>query len=190
MKFGACCCLAIVLSICISFMCFYWTLYNTATAYDEAPLTNGALSYDSCGYSSTLDPEYVDGSFDTQWTQVYKFNAIMYTILVSFSAVSLLCLAVPACSGVVLCCVQCAICPLFAAVVLTGVRRLNSTGASCALSTDIVGTEDGVDVTFADNAATLRALFIAQCVMHLPTVCCLTFAMQFSIMGDAGNASE
>ena len=157
-KLASCCCLVLALSVSISFMCFYWSLYNTTVQYDA--LDTAPTNYDGCGLDSTEVPAYlVNGMIETGWTQVFRFNAIMYTIIVSFVGVAMLCLAVPACSGVTLCCAFCAVTPLFAAIILTGVRRFNSNGDLCASSTAISNSE--TLETFMDNAATLKALFIA-----------------------------
>ena len=112
----------------------------------------------------------------------------MYTIIVAFVGFSLICLALPAFSSIALCCVSCAVCPLVAAIILTGVRRLNSNGKICAMSTEISNVE--TNETFQDNASTLKALFIAQCAMHIPTVICFACSMQLSAAGDSVNASE
>ena len=53
-KLASCCCLALALSVSISFMCFYWSLYNTADIYDF--LDNGPTNYDGCGLDSTEVP--------------------------------------------------------------------------------------------------------------------------------------
>ena len=101
------------------------------------------------------------------------------------TATSLLALCIPGVSAVLMCCGNCTICPLVAAMILTGIRRLNDNGALCAQSTAISEADTGA--TFEDNGATMRALFIAQCVMYIPTFCCFNFGFQFSLVGDAAN---
>ena len=94
---------------------------------------------------------------------MFKFNAILYAILMSIAATSMLCLWVPGCSCALMCCNICGMLPLLAAIITTGIRRLNSNGSVCAYSTAIVDPVTGE--TFADNGATMKALFIAQCVL-------------------------
>lgn len=142
-------------------MCFYWQLYNGASAYDKAEGQPG-FTYDNCGI--VREEGSLKGEFTTGWTQVYKFNAIMYTIIVCFAFCGMFCLAVPMASCCGVCCIQIAIFPLIVAIIITGVRTLNATGKACSLSTEIVSE----GVTFGDNGATLKALFITQCVMHVP----------------------
>ena len=68
LKIGACTCLFMVLTIGLTFMSFYWGLYNTASAYDENAANT--LSYDDC----TRTPLTVDDiASKTCWTQVFKF---------------------------------------------------------------------------------------------------------------------
>ena len=119
---------------------------------------------------------------------MFKFNAIMYAIFMAFAATSMVCLWVPACSCLIMICNFCAITPLFVAIVMTGIRRLNSNGTQCAESTAISDPTTGE--TFADNGTTMKALFIAQCVLQCPMACLIGFAIQTTAMGDAANASE
>ena len=65
-------------------------------------------------------------------------------------------------------------CLLVVAMIVTGIRRLDVDGEYCATSTAI--SEPDTGATFADNAKTLRALFIAQCAMFIPTCCCFNMA--------------
>ena len=182
-KIGACCCLTTVLIIGLCFMSFYWGLYNTAAAYDENAANT--LTYDQCGG--------VFGEEDlvkaTGWTQAFKFQAILYTIMVTIYSVSILSLCIPFVNQCIMCCQICTICPMVAAIILTGVRRLNTSGSVCAANTtDIVDTETGD--TFATNGQTMKAIFIAQCVMYLPTVIAASVSIQLSIMGEAMNATH
>ena len=126
--------------------------------------------------------------FDSGWTQVFKFNAIIYTVILTMSGVSLLALAVPGLSAGILCCTNCAILPLIAAMILTGIRRLNTDGDLCASSPAISDAE--TNETFADNGATLKALFIAQCVLYLPMLCCFNCGFQLTFIGDIANYEE
>ena len=109
-------------------------------------------------------------AFESGWTQVFKFQAIFYTVFVPIACLSLLGLFYAHALLASVTCVNVAMCVLAAAMILTGVRRLNADGQLCANSTAV--SEPDTGATFADNATTLRALFIAQCVMYLPTCCC------------------
>ena len=51
-KIVACICLCFALSITITFMCFYLSLYNTAYAYNVDNASAG-LTYDGCALDST-----------------------------------------------------------------------------------------------------------------------------------------
>ena len=128
------------------------------------------------------------GLYTSGWTQVFKFQAILYAIIVSLTAFSVLVLWLPVVSGVCMCCVNCAVCPLVAAIILTGVRVLNSNGKTCTYSQAISDVETGE--TFSDNGATMKALFIAQCALHIPTLICFNVGLQLTFYGDAANASE
>ena len=119
---------------------------------------------------------------------MFKFNAIMYAIFMAFAATSMVCLWVPTCSAFIMCCNFCAITPLFVAIIMTGVRRLNSNGTQCAESTAI--SDPATGETFADNGDTMKALFIAQCVLQCPMGCFIAFAMQTTMLGDAANAEH
>ena len=84
---------------------------------------------------------------------------MLYAIMISITSCSMVSLVLPAVSAVCMCCVNCSIIPLIGAIVMTGVRRLNDDGKLCAASTAISSVETGE--TFAENGATMRALFIA-----------------------------
>ena len=68
-------------------------------------------------------------------------------------------LVFPFVSAVCMCCVNCSSIALLGAIIMTGIKRLNEDGKLCAESTAISNVETGE--TFADNGATMRALFIA-----------------------------
>ena len=106
--------------------------------------------------------------------------------MVTIYTVSILSLAIPFVNQCIMCCQICTICPMIAAIILTGVRRLNMTGKVCAANaTEVVDPESGD--TFATNGQTMKALFIAQCVMYIPTLICTFGSIQMSIMGETMN---
>ena len=161
-------CTMLAVVTCPIFMVKYWQLYIVALDYNEAAV-DGA-SYDQCGL---VDRREVDiqgellPAFESGWTQVFKFQAILYTVLVFGACLSLLGLFYPHALLASVTCVSVAMCLLAAAIIMTGVRRLNADGQLCADSTAV--SEPGTGATFKDNAKTLRALFIAQCVLYFPT---------------------
>ena len=170
MKVSGCFCMGMALAPLIAFSTVYWQLYNGAVAYNEDPFNALPLDaarpfditpYDACG------GDMIDPSYTTDWMMIFRFNAIMYTIMLSFVASSCLCLFFAPLMMFGICCFMCAGIPTFAALIMTGLRRFASEGDMCSLVTDEVS--DGV--TFMDNGSTLKAVFIAQCVMHVPLFC-------------------
>ena len=177
LKLASCCCISMVLIPAIVMMANYWSLYNVATAYNATAIDNEHL-YDNCAYEPSTELDRLGnpvGAYESGWTQVFKFQAIMYTIIVSLTGAAVLVLCVPAASGFCLLCVNCAICPLIAAIIMTGIRVLNTNGKECAIQTAISDPLTGE--TFADNGATAKALFITQCALHIPTVICFNVGL-------------
>ena len=133
LKLASCCCISMVLIIGIVMMANYWSLYNTATAYNELALPDNF--YDQCAFVPVVGELDRLGNpvapYSSGWTQVFKFQAIMYTIIVSLTGAAVLVLFVPTASGFCLLCVNCAICPLVAAIIMTGVRVIGSNGKEC-----------------------------------------------------------
>ena len=73
---------------------------------------------------------------------------------------------------------MCAVIPSLAAIILAAVRYNSDAGTMCALNEGVLLNSD-VDaeaVTFADNAATLKNLFIIQFVFLLPVNFCILFS--------------
>ena len=160
-------------------------------ALDYNEVAADGVTYDQCGIDLTGEVDIYGQQvpdFNSGWTQVFKFQAILYTILVCMTVLSFVALFIPGVSVVLLLCVNCAIIPALAAIILTGIRRMNLDGSKCARSLAI--TEPDTGATFADNGATLRALFIAQCVMYLPTLCCLNCGFKMTLWGDLVNADQ
>ena len=166
-KCCASCCLITLLVISSVFTAKYWQLYNVALDYDENAVDG--MTYDQCGidWSDEVDiygqprPLYESG-----WTVVFKFQAILYTILLCMSSLALLGLCIPGISCCLMCGMTLSYCPTLAAIILTGIRLLNDNGKLCARSTAISDADTGA--TFKDNGETMRALFIAQCVLFIP----------------------
>ena len=168
-----------ILTIAITMFCFYNSLWNVAKTYDAAAIDGS--TYDGCGIATTgqIDVIADQGSFESGWTQVFAFNAIVYAISIAFAGIALVTLWIPMCSACIICGNACLFFPLLAALIMTGIRRLNTTGSLCAYSASI--SDPATAETFADNGATMKALFIAQCVLQIPMFCCNWFAMLFSL---------
>ena len=164
------CCFAMLLAIQVTFMVKYKALYNNAVTYDSVSDT---IAYDQCGFltvtTDAASSEIV--AEGTGWTQVFHFNMILYKLYMTMTILSCFCIWIPAFMILGLGCMTCLGFPLFAAVILAGIRRLNSVGDLCAASTEVSSLTDGT--TFADDAASLKALFIAQCALHIPMLCCI-----------------
>ena len=111
------CCMGTALILLITFANYYWQLYNSAVAYNADPLNALPASpdrlflnkhsesleltfelrsyllkypfreitpYDACGGDMT------NPNFSTDWLMIYHFNAIMYTIMMTFACISYL----------------------------------------------------------------------------------------------------
>ena len=182
-KLGGCCCFTMALAPLIAFTAVYWHLYNSAIEYNEDPLNalaaNPDRTFDITPYDACGGDMNGNANFTTDWVMIYRYNAIMYTILLSFVVGSCLCLFVPPVMFGGICCFMCAGLPTIAAIIMTGIRRFSYEGNMCALSTDVVGE----DLTFADDAGTLKAVFIAQCAMHVPTFICFMVGFQINLLG-------
>ena len=189
MKCCSSCCLIMIVVISAVFMAKYWQLSNTALDYDDNAVDG--MTYDQCGinwsddvdaYGRPLEP------YESGWTLVFKFQAVLYTILLCMGSLALLGMCIPGISCCLMCGMLCSYCPTIAAIILTGIRLLNDNGQLCASSTAISDADTGA--TFKDNGETMRALWIAQCVLFIPTTCAIMFGMQVTLMGDVANLEE
>ena len=165
----ACCCIMPVIIISYIFMANYWHLYNVAVAYNEASVDG--TTYDQCGIALTVQTDINDEilpDYESGWTQVFHFQAMLYTMIVVMSCVSLIPISYVLYSTWI--CVNCTMCLAIPAMIVTGMKRLGENGELCALSTAI--SEPDTGATFADNATMMENLFKAQCVMYILTCCC------------------
>ena len=166
-KCASSCCIMAIMAISASFMAKYWQLYNVALDYNEAAVDG--LTYDQCGIDWSEEVDVYGrprALYESGWTLVFKFQAILYMTLLCMSGLSLLALCIPGISCCLMCGMGCSYCPTIAAIILTGVRLLNDNHL-CRRSTAVSDADTGA--TFADNGETMRALWIAQCVLFLPT---------------------
>ena len=158
-KSVACLCYGASITLSIMLSMRYSELSNRALEFNELEqpvivvaegdlpvVTSDVRPYDACGgVSDELD-------YSTNWTRVYKFNAVLYAMVASFflcttsmipfayNEVSIM--AMGCCSF----CIGCAAFPTFAAIIVTAVRLFNSSGDLCATNPDVYMTrtiEDG-----------------------------------------------
>ena len=168
------CCLAMSLTITCWLGMQYMELYNRSVTFEEI----SDLSYDKCGGVSPGDYDY-----NTHWSMLYRFNAILYLIYTSLIAASALCICIPPCLVCPACCLVCASLPTMVAIALTATWRFNQAGTLCA-SNETLYTLDGTkDMTFAEDAARLKTVFIAQAALHVPFGVCgaVGFIISFAL---------
>ena len=211
-KYGRVCpiiCLVLALGVQLGIMVPYFGLagissnyntYYTATYKDLdilSPLsgltetednadTLGYNWYDQCGFSPV--DWATEGEADktsTGWTTAFKYNAIIYMILMIITVLMLCCMIIPgippsavtAGTG----CVVCFGTPLLAGAILSAVRVNSDLGTAChentsdisyidTSDTDTTGT--AVFTTFAMNGDAMKILFIMQLVFLCPMQCC------------------
>ena len=121
----------------------------------------------------------VDEANSTGWTTAFKYNAVIYLILMILTVLMLCCMIIPGVPpGAVTGATGCIVCfgtPLLAGAILSAVRVGSENGAPCAES-ELITYQDEEDptvfTTFALNAATLKTLFIIQFVFLCPMQCC------------------
>ena len=164
-------CMALTCGVCplifAATMCgVYWGLMNKGNAYNDAfaNWSGGELSaFDTCGglmegttnADGTITAEYID----TKWSVILAFNSYFYlvhcimTLLVLCGATGVLwpCCCLGGCGH---CFSPCA---HIAAIVVTGVFRLNDNGELCSKNKAVV---DG-DLTFEEMGDKIKSLFIA-----------------------------
>ena len=157
------CCLSFAFAIATTFAALYWGLVSSASDFDallDDASTKPTTSYDWCGSTE---------AHNTNWSTIYRFNAILYTIVSSFLLVSFFGIIKVECLFCSLGCVSCANLPTFICIIFTGIMRFNNSGADCA--------ESKVDDLFVEDAATMKGLFIAQCILFIPFTCLITCTM-------------
>ena len=163
LRIGSIICFLLAITSVLVIMMKYGTLYDRATAYNE--VSDSEVAYDRCGgiYDSQNEP---DG---TKWTQVYKFNYVLYMVFIIHFAASLLCTCFTPAMSICICMFACSACPFLASFILTGIRLLNSVGSACA-DTNFVYNEDA-NLSFDDDADFMKKIWIAQLAMHIPIMC-------------------
>ena len=138
----------------------------------------GFKAYDECGgiYKDMEDTT-------TKWSQIYKYNFIIYLIIACVNACACLCVpCAPAisCPG---CCFFFSGIPTMTAFILTGYRLKNEGGSLCAEHDLVYGTaEDGTALSFASDAELMRKLWIAQMALYVPAGVCTSIGGILSIL--------
>ena len=170
----SCCCLAMSLTITCWLGLQYMELYNRSVAFEEIDDQN----YDKCGGVALKD-----GGINTRWSMLYRFNAILYFIYTSLIGASALCICIPPCLVCPACCLVCASLPTMVAIALTATWRFNEAGALCATNETIYTLDNSTDMTFAEDAARLKTVFIAQAALHVPFGVCgaIGFIISFAV---------
>ena len=115
----SCCCFGSVLAVTLAVALNYSTLLDRAHKFDLQAEPDE--SYDKCGGVYAADSDET-----SNWTMVYKFNCILYTIMACFAASSMLCVPCPPAAACPLVCFLCAGLPSFVATCMTGVYMFNN----------------------------------------------------------------
>ena len=140
--------------------------------------------YDQCGNSPDWASEETVAAGSTGWTAAFKYNAIIFLILVILTVLELCCILIPgippnlifAANG----CIVCLGTPLLAGPILSAVRANSDLGTACTLKdgtyTYLADTNTPTNLdghhTFATDGALLRLLMIVQFVFFCPMQCC------------------
>ena len=214
-KYGRVCpviCLILALGIQLGIMVPYFGLAGIAANYNEyytatyknldilSPLggleeneanaeTESLDWYDQCG-NSPVD-WVTEGEADktsTGWTTAFKYNAIIYMILMIITVLMLCCMIIPGIPPAAVTagtgCVVCFGTPLLAGAILSAVRVNSELGSACHDNTSDISYIDASDVsaeattgvatftTFAMNGDAMKVLFIMQFVFLCPMQCC------------------
>ena len=157
------CCLSFAFVIATTFAGLYWGLVSHASDFDAVlaeASTKPITSYDWCGSTE---------AHNTNWSSIYLFNAILYTTVSAFLIISFIGIIKVQLLKASLCCVNTASFAILICIVFTGISRFNIAGTNCA--------ESKVDDLFAEDGATLKNLFIAQCILLVPFNCLVSCTM-------------
>ena len=122
---------------------------------------------------------------DTSWTMVYRFNSYLYltmTIMLAFSCFGLVYTQIFAGT---LACLQLGNCVNLSAIIVTGVYQFGMSGARCSLN---LKEYNGEADTFANDSLLLKTLFITQCSLFIPFICCTWVGLFTGCCGGAMGA--
>ena len=210
-KYGRVCpiiCLVLALGIQLGIMVPYFGLagissnYNTyyTATYKDIDILNplsgvaeteenaddlGYNYYDQCGFTPDWITEGEADKTSTGWTTAFKYNAIIYMILMIITVLMLCCMIIPGIPPAAVTagtgCVVCFGTPLLAGAILSAVRVNSELGSACHGNISdlsyLEAFEDSTDglpafTTFAMNGDLMKALFVMQLVFLCPMQCC------------------
>ena len=213
-KYGRVCpiiCLVLALGIQLGIMVPYFGLagissnYNTyyTATYKDIDILNplsctaeteenaddlGYNYYDQCGFTPDWITEGEADKTSTGWTTAFKYNAIIYMILMIITVLMLCCMIIPGIPPAAVTagtgCVVCFGTPLLAGAILSAVRVNSELGSACHDNISDISYLDASDVsadaattamtytTFAMNGDAMKVLFIMQFVFLCPMQCC------------------
>ena len=86
----ACLCLVMAIATALNLSLQYFKLLRNAQAYNELESGEAVIytdkgkaikPYDYCGGISSISSSSVSDDFSTHWTRVYKFNAVVLTLV-------------------------------------------------------------------------------------------------------------
>ena len=136
--------------------------------------------YDQCGFVPDWTTEGSADATSTGWTTAFKYNAIIYMMLMIFTSLMLLCMIIPGVPPAFVSgaagCVICLGTPMLAGGILSAVRVNSDLGTACSANIVNISSYDFENPvnssTFLENGALLRLLFIMQFVFLCPMQCC------------------
>ena len=165
--------LGLGLIIASTFAQFYSRLYFRAAAFNEAQAlavvdpAAQVLTYDNCNSGS--DTVAVSYENDTNWTIMYRFNMVVYSLFSGMLFCSFGGLVYSKLLQATLSCLQITGLVHLVALLLIAVLRFNSNGLACASN---ASEYDDDGNSFESDSMTTKALFIAQCSLFIPFCAC------------------
>ena len=173
-------CLGMGLIVVSTFSSLYWELYQRTLEYDlQDPADFSAqpellpLDYNHCNVGKPADAN--DVWLDSNWSFVFYFNAVFYTVTTGMVICSCMGLIYTRIFNATLNCLLLAIFAHIVAIVLAGVYRFRQSGQDCALEDD---EYDTLGNSWETDALMFKNLFIAQCALFVPFSLCACFGMK------------
>ena len=163
--------LGLGLIIASTFASWYSQLYFQAINYNESKeVATGEVVVDKIDYYDLCQStETLALDIDTRWTFMYRVNMMVYAMLSGMLFCSFGGLIYSKLLQATLSCLQIAGAAHLFALLLIGVLRFNSSGLTCATKDVVYDTEGH---SWESDAATVKALFIAQCTLFIPFCAC------------------
>ena len=113
------CCLSFAFAIATTFAVLYWGLVSHASDFEallDDASTKPTTSYDWCGSTE---------AHNTNWSSLYLFNAILYTMVSLFLIVSFIGIIKIHLLNASLVCVNTASLAILICIIFTGISRFN-----------------------------------------------------------------